>query len=315
MSCPGLELWDVKGCRNLVSARGILFANKQLNAEVTSAFFSNNTFMVCIAETWRYETPGQIFAYKLAPSSIAQIQHLNIVVRHDVPINAPVFERASDTIRHNMVHVVNSLNAENNHLKTLKIRVISRYAGEIETVRPQIDALLKNPTNAPVGVLRLDGKFAKLTHKSLKRFMTSAYHIMDALLALECKVGRFEIYGDLPGDVIECLCRKFNATLPEPAVNAAMPVRGSTSSANVLATAPTPQAGVAQPTMLDFLRNYATGNPNDQFAQDMAQRAANMPWFTDPAVFASLLGQQAGARRNGREPGHGAGRGRGGKSS
>jgi len=53
-----------------------------------------------------------------------------------------------------------------------------------------------------MAVLRPDRKYDRLNHIKLKRLMTSAYHVMDALLTLECRVEGFEIYSNLPGDVV-----------------------------------------------------------------------------------------------------------------
>jgi len=61
---------------------------------------------------------------------------LTIVVSLKVPIHAPSFEPGTAVLGRKIMHVVRSLNAGKNHLKTLKIRYISCYEGGIEKVRP-----------------------------------------------------------------------------------------------------------------------------------------------------------------------------------
>jgi len=302
--CPGLEFDDDRGSYQLDSARGLVFANKQLNAQVTSAFFATNTFLICISETFRYETPGQIFACKLLPASIAAIQHLIIVVRHVVPINARVFDRATDTIKHNMMHVVKSLNASKNNLKTLKIRPISRCSGRLERVRPEVDALLKDVNCAPVEVLlTYDRSLDRLKHADRKRFMISAYNVTGALMALQCRVGRFQIVGDVPGFVVERLNRKFSNELHGHIVDetklASDHTMTTTSPATVPAhvpatpsstSTPTTQAEIEPDTESVLTRDYEIGGAATISVLRMVETSANRPWVTDLDIWRWYMG-------------------------
>jgi len=215
------------------------------------------------------------------------------------------------------MHVVNSLNAGKNPLKTLKIRHISRYTGQIERLRPQVDALLEDPKRAPLAVPRRHDRTDQLPHEDLKRFMVSAYHVMDALLALECRVGLFEIYGDLPGDVVERLCRRFNAKLPEKmqhriklsreyTAHDAMPSSGHSTSSTSLASAPVIGQAAPPPTFTIafdsqdkqhadrvLFHDYEIRSdrlPKYQYSAMKIKQSGNRPWNADLAIYAWVLG-------------------------
>ena len=136
--------------------------------------------------------------------------------------------------------------------------------------------------NAPVAVLRPDRKYDRLNHTKLKRLMTSAYRVMDALLALECRVGRFEINGDLPGDVVERLDDKFKASLPTKVTetappdpgraHTAIPIRDHATSAVGLAPAPihvpATTSSIFSPCLL-----YTSPSPRDRQKSRMPSSA------------------------------------------
>lgn len=156
MISPGTPLWDVKGYQPLVHARGLLNANKQINEELTSTFFTKNTFLVPVAETFRYATPSQLFAYKLNLVSLAQIKHLVISVRTQLDIGHPNHSDGVAALKHNFNHIVKSLNKLGNKLDSLKIRFISCFAGRVEQLRGDIDPLLTQPHARPIHVMRMN---------------------------------------------------------------------------------------------------------------------------------------------------------------
>jgi len=218
MISPGTPLWNVKGFQRLVDSRGLLFANKQLNEELTDTMYAKNTFLVAVSDRFRFksENAGQVFAYVISRSSLARISRVNICIRDSIaPDERESRERRIATIKYNMMHVVNAINAAGNSFKLFKVRYISRVAGDLERNRATVDALLQS-FSAPAVILHdslTNGDLPtcyRLTHNRLKTFCMPAYHIGDALNLLECSIKQFMIYGDLPGDVIDGLERKFD---------------------------------------------------------------------------------------------------------
>jgi hypothetical protein len=157
MISPGTPLWDVNGYQPLVDARGLLNANQQINEELTSTLFTKNTFITPVGEYCRYAVPGQLFAYKLDATSLAQIKHLVISVSTELDIKHPNHGDGVAALKHNFNHIVESLNQLGNNLESLKIRFISCFAGRVEEMRGEIDPLLTQPNARPVQIMRQNG--------------------------------------------------------------------------------------------------------------------------------------------------------------
>jgi hypothetical protein len=113
--------------------------------------------MIPVGEYCRYAVPGQLFAYKLDATSLAQIKHLVISVSTELDIEHPNHSNGVDALKHNFNHIVESLNQLGNSLESLKIRFISCFAGGVEEMRGEIDPLLTQPNARPVQVMRMDG--------------------------------------------------------------------------------------------------------------------------------------------------------------
>jgi hypothetical protein len=156
MISPGTPLWDIQGYQPLVDARGLLNANQQINEELTSTLFTKNIFITPVGETFRYAVTPQLFAYKLDPTSLAQIKHLVISVSTELDIRHPNHSDGVAALKHNFDHLVESLNQLGNNLESLKIRFISCFHGRVEEMRGDIDPLLTQPTARPVQVMRMD---------------------------------------------------------------------------------------------------------------------------------------------------------------
>jgi hypothetical protein len=156
MISPGTPRWDIKGYQPLVDARGLLNANQQINEELTSTLFTKNVFITPVGETFRYAVTPQLFAYKLDPTSLAQIKHLVISVSTELDIRHPNHSDGVAALKHNFDHLVESLNQLDNNLESLKIRFISCFHGRVEEMRGDIDPLLTQPTARPVQVMRMD---------------------------------------------------------------------------------------------------------------------------------------------------------------
>lgn len=156
MISPGTPLWGVMGYQPLVDARGLLNANKQINEELTSTLFTKNTFLIPVGELFRYEVTGQLFGYRLDPSSLAQIKHLVISVCIHFDIKHPRHNEGVATLKHNFNHIVQSLNMLGNTLDSLLIRFISCFHGRVEEMRGDIDPLLTQSTAHPIQIMRED---------------------------------------------------------------------------------------------------------------------------------------------------------------
>ncbi|THY19499.1 hypothetical protein D6D01_07047 [Aureobasidium pullulans] len=211
MISPGTPLWGTEGYQPLVNARGLLHANKQISAELTSTLFTQNTFIIPVGEYFRYQITSQLFTRKLDLESLSQIKHLVISVSTQLDIKHPRHSNGVAALKHNFNHIVKSLNKLGNNLESLKIRFISCFAGRVEEMRGDIDPLLTQPTARPVQVVRMDNTIFTFTHNDVRRFYTSGFDLADAFEGLEIPIENFQIYGDLPGEVIERLTRKFGA--------------------------------------------------------------------------------------------------------
>ncbi|KAK6004638.1 hypothetical protein QM012_008500 [Aureobasidium pullulans] len=248
MISPGMPLWGVKGYQPLVNARGPLNANKQINEELTSTLFSKNTF-------W----------YKIDPSSLAQIKRLVI-----------------NALKHNFNHIVKSLNMLGDTLESLMIRINSCFHGRVEEMRAEIDSLLIQPTARPVQVMREDNTVFTFTHNNVRKFYTSGFDLCDAFEKLNITVKNFQVYGDLPGEVIRRLNRKFavaagaktssdtnnNDSGPLPDTSVPVPISASFDSS--------PSAhnlvGKAGNELVDLIKRMADKHPNDKKMAELAHQ-------------------------------------------
>ncbi|KAI4723066.1 hypothetical protein E4T48_00710 [Aureobasidium sp. EXF-10727] len=264
---PGTPLWGVKGYQPLVHVRGLLNVNKQINDELTSTFFSKNTFLIPVGEHFRYAITGQLFSYKLDTASLAQIKHLVVSVGAHFDIKHPRHGDGVAALKHNFKHIVKSLDVLGNKLESLTIRFISCFHGRVEEMRAQIDALLTEPSARPVQVMREDGSV---------RFYTSAFDLADAFETLHAPVKTFEIYGDVPAQVIKRLNRKFGVGGQDSKDS------DSTSSAFVPTTiASRPgnhdTTGQHRKTLAELVKGMAAKHPNDKKMAAFAEKIAGMP--------------------------------------
>jgi len=209
MISPGTPLYNVHGFQRLIDARGLLLANKQLNDEANVAFFSKNTFLVPISEMGSFRDSRQYFRANMNTKYLPKIRNLNIVIRENIPLQHHHRNKMIAVVKGNIIHVVNALNNGANDLRHLKIRYISSVSGELERNRAAVDALLANPEGAPSVCLDREETRMTLTKANVRRFCETAYNISSAVSALNCPVAHFQIYGDVPSEVVERLEKKF----------------------------------------------------------------------------------------------------------
>ncbi|KAI4731862.1 hypothetical protein E4T49_00101 [Aureobasidium sp. EXF-10728] len=264
---PGTPLWGIKGYQPLVHARGLLNANKQINNELTSTFFSKNTFLISVGEHFRYAITGQLFSYKLDTASLAQIKNLVISVGAHFDIKQPRHGDGVAALKHNFNHIVKSLDVLGNKLDSLTIRFVSCFHGRVEEMRAQIDALLTQSNARPVQVMRQDGTV---------RFYTSAFDLADAFETLRAPVKTFEIYGDVPGQVIQRLNRKFGVGVQD---NKDSGTVSSIFIPSTTASRPTNHdtTGQRRKRLAELVKGMAAKNPNDKKMAAFAEQIAGMP--------------------------------------
>lgn len=145
----GDALKEVEGFQPLVDSSGLLLANEQLNEELTEIMYSRNTFLVAVGDSFKFtsNTAARVFIHAISTSALARIRRLIISIRDDIPPGEHEYiDIRIDTIKHNMMHVVNALNAAGNSFKLLKLRYISAMAGDLERKRAAVDALLQSPS-------------------------------------------------------------------------------------------------------------------------------------------------------------------------
>jgi hypothetical protein len=209
MISPGTPLYDVRGFQGLIDARGLLLANKLLNDEANVAFFSKNTFFVPISEEGSFRDPRQFFRANMNTKYLPEIRNLNIVIRENIPLQHRHRERMIEVITGNITHVVNALNNGGNDLRRLKIRYISSVTGELERNRAAVDALLADPEGALSVCLDRAETRMTLTKANVRRFCEPAYKIGSAFSALNRPIAHFQLYGDVPSEVVERLEKQF----------------------------------------------------------------------------------------------------------
>jgi hypothetical protein len=137
------------------------------------------------------------------------------------------------------------------------------------------------------------------THKNVRRFYKSGFDLGDALEGLSIPVKKFQVYGDLPGEVIERLNRKFGVGIavtpdnkegsnegPVPTTSVSnssaatsSPAASSNASTPVSPTPTTPRdlTGQSRNHLADIAKGLADKNPEDEGMMKLANDFARMP--------------------------------------
>jgi len=283
---PGWSHRTQGGFEPLASARGLMFANKQIYEEAIATLFSKNIFSVTNSEEWRLNTPNHMFSEEINKTHMAKIQHLNIGIMSETPHDHHDYQKAVAILKHNMFHIVRDINSAKMNLKSLKVRYFSMYGGEAELMQREIDALLTHPRARPVRIERLNGTNDVLFGADAKRFHVSGFDIGAALEKLNVPVERFRIFGDLPGAVVASVTKKF--------ATAAARAEEEDRKAFKIPAPPAPDPTPLNPTTgqphnaSDFIVDYARRNPHDKSAQKMAREAAHMT-IKSPKIMRMLM--------------------------
>ncbi|KAH0087682.1 hypothetical protein KCU60_g14185, partial [Aureobasidium melanogenum] len=155
-----------------------------------------------------------------------------------------------------------------------------------------IDPLLTQPTARPVQIMRIDNTVFTFTHDNVRRFYTSGFELGDAFEKLNIPVKHFEAYGDLPGEVIERLNRKFavvagagstpdndndGGPAPAPSVPATS-TPPSSAAASAKPTAPRRDpTGQSRNNLADIVKGMVDKNPGDKKMAELAEQLTRMP--------------------------------------
>jgi hypothetical protein len=137
------------------------------------------------------------------------------------------------------------------------------------------------------------------THKNVRRFYKSGFDLGDAFEGLSIPVKNFQIYGDLPGEVIERLNHKFGVGVaatpenkegdnegPKPATSTSPPSTASSPPAASNTSTPTSPKSTTSPRdptgqsrnhLADIAKGLADKNPEDEGMMKLANDLARMP--------------------------------------
>lgn len=123
---------------------GLLLANKQISHELLEIAVSQNVFLVPVNETIELNSPGNIFRRKFNPSLVSKIERLHINVCTEIDPFDDSYHVGVSKVQKSMDHVVRTLNEAGKTLKSLTVRYMSCYPGEVEEMRHDADALVKS---------------------------------------------------------------------------------------------------------------------------------------------------------------------------
>jgi hypothetical protein len=132
------------------------------------------------------------------------------------------------------------------------------------------------------------------THKNVRRFYRSGFDLGDAFEGLSIPVKKFQIYGDLPGEVIDRLNRKFGVGVtgthtkkegsdrgPTPATSSTATSSPAASNASTAAspkpTTPRDPTGQSRNDVAHIAKSLADKNPEDKEMMKLADDLARMP--------------------------------------
>lgn len=125
------------------------------------------------------------------------------------------------------------------------------------------------------------------THDNVRRFYTSGFDLADAFENLDIPVKNFQVYGDLPGEVIERLNRKFGVSADGGTSSdknndggAAPASSASTSSKSASANPTAPDrdpTGQFRDNLADIVKNMVDKNPGNEKMAELADQLTRMP--------------------------------------
>ncbi|KAK4888813.1 hypothetical protein LTR27_012344 [Elasticomyces elasticus] len=187
-----------KTLRFIVDALGLLLTNKQIHAEANKVLFSMNEFVILpewerVHAFWRCPMSCQPITYPclILFHNFVQIKHLSVVVQMlRQPEHGVVFKHAGIK------------------LKTLKIRYISSFAGQLDAVRESIECPID--PDVPERPLTIKDTHGKYWHLSVdEAFAHLAEHtvLFAPFLLLNEFAEYVSVRGDLPQKCIDDLTR------------------------------------------------------------------------------------------------------------
>ncbi|TIA09929.1 hypothetical protein D6C80_08353 [Aureobasidium pullulans] len=176
---PGHSEQDgTTGFQPLLDVHGMSLANKQVNRELMTTFFSKNRFFLSVDDKHPYWVPAD-------------------------------YRKGVIVVNYSMHHIVKTLNSVGKGLKSLTVNHISCYAGEIEELRRDADILATRKHVRNIQVMRPDHDIQELDSKGIKEFFLHSNNIANAISQLTIPVKQFRMFGDVSGNDIQRLYHKF----------------------------------------------------------------------------------------------------------
>ncbi|THY24927.1 hypothetical protein D6D01_05264 [Aureobasidium pullulans] len=149
MISPGIALGVTMSGNKIAGPRAninsLLLANRQINREFLEMGFSQNIFLIPVNGTIELSSPGNIFRRQFNPALVFEVERLIINIYTGVYPFDYAYQSGVAKVKNSMVHIVKTLNEAGTRLKSLDVRYISCYSGEVDEIRHDADALMNDP--------------------------------------------------------------------------------------------------------------------------------------------------------------------------
>ncbi|KAK5708455.1 hypothetical protein LTR97_000996 [Elasticomyces elasticus] len=273
----------------MVDSMGLLLANKQINAEANSVFFSENTFEIMpewerVRTFWRCPRmcvpAGQ--PCLMLFHNFAQIKHLNIAIQITRQYGDPRIKNESAYLLANIKNIVDSFKQARITLKTLKIRFTSSFAGQLDALRHAIECTL--PPGFSPRALRLRDRFDKYYLFSRNEAMIKLSEnnfLLEPFLSLTNFAEDVDVGGDIPQKLIDRLTR----ALSTPTVSLAIKKKKARDEATKALHRASVKPGLSSQTYWKDIRDTAIAGGTSTSLPDMMMRTS----IKSPAVMEMLM--------------------------
>ncbi|KAK3645540.1 hypothetical protein LTR56_002981 [Elasticomyces elasticus] len=258
----------------MVESIGLLLANKQIHAESNSVFFSENTFEIMpewerVRTFWRCPRmcvpAGQ--PCLMLFHNFAQIKNLSIAIQIAHQYGDPRSQNESAYLLANIKNVVDSFKQARITLKTLKLRFVSSFAGQLDALRHAIECTLPPGFSPPANEAMI-----KLSENNF---------LLEPFLSLTNFAEDVDVGGDIPQKLIDRLTR----ALSTPTVSLAIKKKKARDEATKALHRASVKPGLSSQTYWKDIRDTAILGGTSTSLPDMMMRTS----IKSPAVMEMLM--------------------------
>lgn len=199
---------------------GLRFFNKQINEEASHMLYTRNTFRILNRGesrrafwTRNEESQDGGFPSTMSRADFGRIEHLIILVEHEISIDHPEIRKYAETCKLNFAAVIKALVDCGNRLKSLRVRYTNCFGGELELMRPILDSPVAGPVQ-PVAIVDEGAKASKTFTREQVDEAFEHTRILDSLKMLKGRVEDVRIHGDLRVGYINELTAEVLSRMP-----------------------------------------------------------------------------------------------------